>query len=83
MAKGDIDECLGNWMPTMDADIASYRKAGRVETAQVNLEGAKYALTTNSAAPHWVSRTLPMAQSIATPSTAQYAVWSQATMATA
>ena len=47
MAKGDIDVCLGNWMPTMEADIASYRKVGRVETAHANLEGAKYALTNN------------------------------------
>jgi glycine betaine/proline transport system substrate-binding protein len=31
LAKGDIDVFLGNWMPTMEADIAPYRDAGTVE----------------------------------------------------
>ena len=26
LAEGDIDVFLGNWMPTMEADIAPYRK---------------------------------------------------------
>lgn len=44
MANGDIDVFLGNWMPTMEADIARYRQAGTVETVRANLEGAKYTL---------------------------------------
>ena len=44
MANGDIDVFLGNWMPTMGADIAKYREAGTVETVRANLEGAKYTL---------------------------------------
>ena len=44
MANGDIDIFLGNWMPTMEGDIAKYREAGTVDTVRVNLEGAKYTL---------------------------------------
>ncbi|WP_310620024.1 choline ABC transporter substrate-binding protein [Flexibacterium corallicola] len=44
MASGDIDVFLGNWMPTMEADIAPYREAGTVETLTTNLTGAKYTL---------------------------------------
>lgn len=44
MANGDIDVFLGNWMPTMEGDIAKYREAGTVETVRANLEGAKYTL---------------------------------------
>ncbi|SHO56920.1 choline ABC transporter substrate-binding protein [Vibrio quintilis] len=44
MANGDIDVFLGNWMPTMEGDIAKYRDAGTVETVRANLEGAKYTL---------------------------------------
>jgi glycine betaine/proline transport system substrate-binding protein len=40
----DIDVFLGNWMPTMEADIAPYREDGSVETLVTNLEGAKYTL---------------------------------------
>ncbi len=40
----DIDVFLGNWMPTMEADIKPYREDGSVETVGVNLEGAKYTL---------------------------------------
>ncbi len=49
LAGGDIDVFLGNWMPTMEADIAAYRDAGTVETVRTNLEGAKYTLATNEA----------------------------------
>lgn len=49
LAEGDIDVFLGNWMPTMEADIAPYREAGTVETVRTNLEGAKYTLATNEA----------------------------------
>jgi len=35
---------LGNWMPTMEADIAPYRDAGTIDILGTNLEGAKYTL---------------------------------------
>ncbi|MBO3761135.1 choline ABC transporter substrate-binding protein [Ciceribacter sp. L1K22] len=44
----DIDVFLGNWMPTMEADIAPYREEKSVETFGPNLEGAKYTLATNA-----------------------------------
>lgn len=47
LAEGDIDVFLGNWMPSMEADIAPYRDAGTVDTVRANLEGAKYTLATN------------------------------------
>ncbi|MFV0292315.1 MAG: choline ABC transporter substrate-binding protein [Paracoccus sp. (in: a-proteobacteria)] len=47
MATGDVDIFLGNWMPTMEADIAPYREAGTVDTVRTNLVGAKYTLATN------------------------------------
>ena len=46
----DIDVFLGNWMPTMEADIAPYRDNGSVETVRANLEGAKYTLAVSEAA---------------------------------
>jgi glycine betaine/proline transport system substrate-binding protein len=49
LAEGDVDVFLGNWMPSMEADIAPYREAGTVETVRANLEGAKYTLATNEA----------------------------------
>ena len=49
MANGDIDVFLGNWMPTMEADIAPYREAGTVDTVRMNLSGAKYTLATDAA----------------------------------
>ncbi|MBL9055854.1 MAG: choline ABC transporter substrate-binding protein [Rhodobacteraceae bacterium] len=49
LAGGDIDVFLGNWMPTMEADLAAYRDAGTVEVIRTNLEGAKYTLATNEA----------------------------------
>lgn len=49
LATGDVDVFLGNWMPTMEADIAPYREAGTVETVRTNLVGAKYTLATNAA----------------------------------
>lgn len=48
MAEGDIDVFLGNWMPTMEGDIATYRDEGTVDTVRENLEGAKYTLAVNS-----------------------------------
>lgn len=49
LAEGDVDVFLGNWMPSMEADIAPFRDAGSVETVRINLEGAKYTLATNAA----------------------------------
>jgi glycine betaine/proline transport system substrate-binding protein len=48
LKNGDIDVFLGNWMPTMEADIAPYREDGSVETLTTNLEGAKYTLAVPS-----------------------------------
>ncbi len=49
LSTGDVDVFLGNWMPTMEADIAKYRDDGSVDTVRVNLTGAKYTLATNAA----------------------------------
>ncbi|MCB2111412.1 MAG: choline ABC transporter substrate-binding protein [Defluviimonas sp.] len=48
LAQGDIDVFLGNWMPTMEGDIAPYRDAKTVDTVRMNLTGAKYTLATNA-----------------------------------
>ncbi|MFC3205218.1 choline ABC transporter substrate-binding protein [Aquamicrobium soli] len=40
----DIDVFLGNWMPTMEADIKPYLEDKSVEDIGINLEGAKYTL---------------------------------------
>jgi len=50
LAEGDVDIFLGNWMPTMEADIAPYRDAGTVDILRANLHGAKYTLAVNKAA---------------------------------
>src|SRR5690606_32059839 len=47
----DIDVFLGNWMPTMTADIEPYLADKSVEQLRVNLEGAKYTL----AVPQYVA----------------------------
>ncbi len=44
LENGDIDVFLGNWMPTMEADIAPYREVGTIDILGKNLEGAKYTL---------------------------------------
>ena len=44
LKNGDIDVFLGNWMPTMEADIAPYREERSVDVVRANLEGAKYTL---------------------------------------
>lgn len=46
LANNDLDVFLGNWMPTMEADIAPYREAGTVDIVGANLLGAKYTLAT-------------------------------------
>ncbi len=50
LANKDIDIFLGNWMPTMEADIAPYLKAGTVEDLGPNLTGAKYTLAVSQSA---------------------------------
>ena len=50
MSSGDVDVFLGNWMPTMESNIAAYRDAKTVDTVRANLEGAKYTLAINKAA---------------------------------
>ena len=49
LSTDDVDVFLGNWMPTMEADIAPYRDACTVDTVRTNLTGAKYTLATNKA----------------------------------
>ncbi len=44
----DVDVFLGNWMPTMEADIKPYLEDKSVETLVTNLEGAKYTLAVPS-----------------------------------
>jgi len=44
LQNNDIDVFLGNWMPTMEADIKPYLENGSVESIHTNLEGAKYTL---------------------------------------
>lgn len=39
-----LDVFLGNWMPSMEADIRPYLDKGSVETLRANLQGAKYTL---------------------------------------
>jgi len=48
MKNKDIDVFLGNWMPTMEADIRPYLDDKSVESLRVNLEGAKYTLAVPS-----------------------------------
>ena len=44
LKNNDMDVFLGNWMPTMEADVRPYLEDGSVENVGVNLEGAKYTL---------------------------------------
>ncbi|SMF53855.1 glycine betaine/proline transport system substrate-binding protein [Tistlia consotensis] len=44
LKNGDVDVFLGNWMPTMEADLKPFRDAGTVDVVGVNLKGAKYTL---------------------------------------
>ena len=44
LKNNDIDVFLGNWMPTMEADIRPYLDKGTVDSLGINLEGAKYTL---------------------------------------
>jgi glycine betaine/proline transport system substrate-binding protein len=49
MANGDVDAFLGNWLPSMGADLQPYTDAGTVEIVRVVVDGAKYTLATNAA----------------------------------
>ncbi len=49
LGNKDIDVFLGNWMPTMTADLQPYLDSKTVETLGANLTGAKYTLATNEA----------------------------------
>ncbi|RMC32429.1 choline ABC transporter substrate-binding protein [Paracoccus alkanivorans] len=49
LSTDDVDVFLGNWMPTMEADIGPYAENGTVDTVRTNLTGAKYTLATNKA----------------------------------
>ena len=49
LAADEVDVFLGNWMPSMEADIRPYLTAGTVETVRENLAGAKFTLATNPA----------------------------------
>ncbi len=44
LKNGDIDIFLGNWMPSMAADLQPFLDDGSVESLRANLEGAKYTL---------------------------------------
>jgi glycine betaine/proline transport system substrate-binding protein len=44
----DIDVFLGNWMPSMAADVKPFTDDGSVETISQNLEGAGYGLVVPS-----------------------------------
>ena len=48
LERGDLDVFLGNWMPSMEADIRPFLEAGTIETVRTNLEGAKYTLATTA-----------------------------------
>ena len=48
MKNKDIDVFLGNWMPSMEADIAPFTADKSVDTIGANLTGAKYTLATNA-----------------------------------
>lgn len=49
MANNDIDVFLGNWMPSMGADIEPYIENDTVEIVRPVVVGAKYTLATNAA----------------------------------
>ncbi|MEO5325173.1 choline ABC transporter substrate-binding protein [Mesorhizobium sp. CC13] len=44
LKNNDIDVFLGNWMPSMTADIKDYTAEGSIETVSKNLDGAGYGL---------------------------------------
>ena len=48
LANKDIDVFLGNWMPSMEADLRPFLEDKTVVSTGANLEGAKYTLATNA-----------------------------------
>ena len=48
LKNNDLDVFLGNWMPSMTADIKDYAAEGSVETVARNLEGAGYGIVVPS-----------------------------------
>ncbi len=45
LAEGrSMDVFLGNWIPTMEPDLAPYRDTGKIDIVRKNLEHAKYTL---------------------------------------
>ena len=48
LKNNDLDVFLGNWMPSMTADIKEYTADGSVETVARNLEGAGYGIVVPS-----------------------------------
>lgn len=44
LKNNDLDVFLGNWMPSMTADIKDYTAEGSVETISENLSGAGYGI---------------------------------------
>jgi glycine betaine/proline transport system substrate-binding protein len=48
LKNNDLDVFLGNWMPSMTADIKEYAAEGSVETVARNLEGAGYGIVVPS-----------------------------------
>lgn len=49
LATGQVDVFLGNWMPTMQTELAPYIESKTIDTVRANLVGAKYTLATNAA----------------------------------
>ena len=82
LKNGDIDVFLGNWMPTMEADIAPYRDDGSVEVLAMNLTGAKYTLAANRMAAEAESRALATSRNTATSWTARSTASNRGTTAT-
>src|SRR5262249_6517577 len=44
MKSKNIDVCLGNWMPSMEADRKPFEEDHSIDVVRANLEGAKYTL---------------------------------------
>ena len=56
LKNNDLDVFLGNWMPSMTADIKDYAAEGSVETVARNLEGAATASSCRAMSPKAASR---------------------------
>jgi glycine betaine/proline transport system substrate-binding protein len=58
LKNNDLDVFLGNWMPSMTADIKEYAADGSVETISENLSGAGYGIVVPSYAADGGVKTL-------------------------